>query len=81
MAHTERLRPNGVPFFMLQVYEREGIPVAELYERDWKSVIYVCKKAQMGYRMAKPRKSSGFVHVQQGCKVLNWVCERGTICQ
>ena len=66
---------------MLQVYEREGISVAESYEGVGKSVISVCKKAQMGYRMAKPTKSSGFVHVQQGCKVLNWVCERGTICQ
>ena len=60
MAHTGRLRPKGVPFFKLRVYEREGISVAESYERVGKSVISVCKKAQNGYHMAKSRK-----HAQQ----------------
>ena len=37
MAHTGRLRPKGVLFFRLQIYERVGISLAELYERVRKS--------------------------------------------
>ena len=33
MASTGRLRPKGVFFFRLQVYERVGISLDEVYER------------------------------------------------
>ena len=33
MAYTGRLRPKGVSFFRLQVYERVGISLDEVYER------------------------------------------------
>ena len=34
MAYTGRLRPKGVPFFRLQVHERVGISVVEVYGRE-----------------------------------------------
>ncbi|CAH3182654.1 unnamed protein product [Porites lobata] len=52
VAYTGRLRPKGVPFFRLQVYERAGISLVKIYMES-----------------------------QKRCKVLNKVCERGTICQ
>ena len=49
MAYTERLRPKGLPsFFRLQVYERVGISLLEVYKKAGKSVIWVCIKAQKG---------------------------------
>ena len=39
MAYTGRLRPKGVPFSMLQVYERVRILRVEVYKRVGKSVI------------------------------------------
>ena len=39
MAYTGMLRPKGVPFFKLQVYERVGISLVKVYERVGKSVI------------------------------------------
>jgi len=41
MAFRGKLRPKGVPFFRLQVYERVGILLVEVYERAEKSVISV----------------------------------------
>ena len=47
MAYTGRLRRSkGVPFFRLQVFERVGILLYKVYERERKSVIWVCEKAQ-----------------------------------
>ena len=43
MAYTGRLRPKGVPFSRLQVYERVGILFVKVYERVGKSVIWVCE--------------------------------------
>ena len=48
MAYTGRLPLKGVPFFRLQVYDREGILLVEVYERVGKSVISVCESAQKG---------------------------------
>ena len=48
MAYTGRLRPKGVPFFGLQVYERVGISQVELYRRVEGTVIWVCERAQKG---------------------------------
>ena len=42
-AYTERLRPKGVLFFRLQVYERAGFSLVEVHESVGKSVIFVCK--------------------------------------
>ena len=53
-----RLRPKKVPFSGLQVYERVGISLVEVFEREEKSVISVCKKTQTDA-------------LQKGCKVLN----------
>ena len=44
------LRPKGV-FLRLQVYERVGISLAEVYKRVRKSVIWDCERAQKGYQM------------------------------
>ena len=41
-AYTGRLRLKGGTFFRLQVYERVGILLAEVYERVGESVIWVC---------------------------------------
>ena len=46
MACTGRLLPGRGTFFMLQVYEREGISLVEVYKREGRSVIWVCKRAQ-----------------------------------
>ena len=35
-------------FLRLQVYERGGISLVEEYERERKSVIWVCERAQKG---------------------------------
>ena len=40
--------PERGIFFRLQVYEREGILLVELYRRVGKSVIWVCERAQKG---------------------------------
>ena len=37
MAYTGRPRPKGVPFFRLQVYERVGISLLDVYKRVGKS--------------------------------------------
>ena len=46
MAYTGRLRPGGDTFFRLQVYERAGISLVEVYKRVGKSVILVREGAQ-----------------------------------
>ena len=51
MAYTERLRPKRVSFFRLQVYERVGISLVELYKRVDKSTIWVCTRAHKGLKM------------------------------
>ena len=48
IAYTGRLRLKGVPFFRLQVYDREGVSLVEVYERVGKSGISVCESAQTG---------------------------------
>ena len=48
MAYTGRLHPKGVSFFMIQVYERVGISLVELYRRVESTVIWVCERAQKG---------------------------------
>ena len=40
--------PESGTFFRLQVYERAGISLAEVFKRVGKSVIWVCKRAQKG---------------------------------
>ena len=45
MAYTGRLRPKGVFFFGLQVYERVGISLVEVYKRVEKSFIWLCERA------------------------------------
>ena len=66
MAYTGRLPLKGVPFFRLQVYDRVGILLVEVYESVGLSVISVRKKAQKGLQIyskavKKSRKRSGFV--------------------
>ena len=39
LHREERLRPKGVPFIRLQVYERVGISLVEVYKRVGKSII------------------------------------------
>jgi len=46
-------------FFKLQVYERAGIALAEVYERVGKSVISVSKMPQMGNRCILWLRKSG----------------------
>ena len=48
MAYTGRLALKGVPFFRLQVYEKEGVLLVEVYERVGKFGISVCESAQKG---------------------------------
>ena len=36
--------PEMGSFFRLQVYEKIGISLVEVYERRWKSVIWICQK-------------------------------------
>ena len=40
--------PEWGTFFRLQVYERVGIPLVDVYDRVGKSVIWVCKRTQKG---------------------------------
>ena len=40
--------PERGIFFRLQVSERVGISLVEVYQRAAKSVIWVCKRAQTG---------------------------------
>ena len=47
MAPHRLASPEKGTFFRLQVYESVGISLLELYERAGKSVISVCKKAQL----------------------------------
>ena len=74
------LNPGGTPydglygeappergiFFRLQVYERVGILLVEVYKRVEKTVIWVCERAQKGladefYGFIKSRKRYIFV--------------------
>ena len=48
LAFKGRHCSKGVPFFRLQVYEREGISLVEVYKRVGKSVIWACERAQKG---------------------------------
>ena len=48
MACTGRFLPGRGTFFRLQVCERVGISLVEVYKREGKSVIWVCKRAQKG---------------------------------
>ena len=45
-SYTGKLRPKGIPFFRLLVYERLGILFVEVFKRAGKSVIWVCEMAQ-----------------------------------
>ena len=40
--------PERVIFFRLQVYERGGILLVEVYKRVGKSIIWVCERTQKG---------------------------------
>ena len=51
MACMGRLRPKGVPFFMLQVYEKEWTSPTEVHERVWETVIWICGRAQRAEQM------------------------------
>ena len=60
MAYTGRLRPKGVSF-----YERVGILLVKVYEREEEFLISVRKKSQKGLQMhfmpvKKSRKCSCF---------------------
>ena len=46
MAYTGGIRPKGHLFGGLQMYERVGISLVEVYEMAGKSVISVCRKAK-----------------------------------
>jgi len=50
MACTGRLRLKGGTFFRLQVCERIGILLVEVYERGGESVIWVCERAKRANR-------------------------------
>ena len=75
----------------LQVYERVGILLVEVYWREEKSVIWVCERAQMANRwilwLYKVENTFYFCDwilfkrpciysSKKGCKVLNKVCEK-----
>ena len=53
-------------FFRLQIYERVGVLLLEVYESIGKSVVSVCKTSQMASEqmhfiaVKKSRKPSGF---------------------
>ena len=56
--------PERVTFFSLQVYERVGILLVEVYEMVGKSAIWACERAQRVngfYGFIKSRKRSIFV--------------------
>ena len=85
--------PERGTFFRLQVYERVGVSLAELYERVGKFVIFSLKKPIKANKcilwLWKSRKRSSFVVCSRfkeralfysslkGYKVLNQVYERG----
>ena len=48
MALYGEAPPERGIFFRLQVYERVGILLVEVYKRGGKSVIWVCERAQKG---------------------------------
>ena len=64
MAYTGRLRPKGVLFLWLQVYQRVGILLVEVYERVAKSVIWVCKRA-------RKEKQMNFIALKESSFVIN----------
>ena len=62
MAYTGRRRPKGY-LFKLQVYERVGILLVEVFKRVGKFVTWVCERTQSGlrdtfYGFIKSRKRS-----------------------
>ena len=57
MSYTGEAPPERGIFFRLQVYERVGILLVEVFTREGKSVIMICKKAQKGKQM---NQSYGF---------------------
>ena len=66
MSYTGRLRPKGIPFFRLQVYERVGISLVVVCKRIRKSVISSVKRPKRANRcilwLGKSReKYSGLV--------------------
>ena len=83
--------PERGTFFRLQVHERVEILLVEVYNRVGKSVIWVFLRVQKGWQMnLMAFKSRGTFYFcdwsmiyssWKECKVLNKVCERGTICQ
>ena len=44
----EEAPPERGIFFRLQVYDKVGISLVEVYKRVGKSVIWVCERAQKG---------------------------------
>ena len=48
MAYTRDILFERDTFFRLQVYEKVGTFLVEVYDRGEKSVISACKKAQKG---------------------------------
>ena len=78
--------PERGAFVRLQVYERVEISLVEVYEREGKSVIWVCKKDQKGpteafYGFERDEKTSwicdiyqrlGYIYISlKQCVVLN----------
>ena len=53
MSYTAEAPPERGIFFRLQVYERVGISLVEVFARVGKSVIMFCKKAQKGKQMSQ----------------------------
>lgn len=47
IAYTGKVRLKGVPFFRLQVYEREGISLVEVCHKVEKSVISASKMGKI----------------------------------
>ena len=88
--YREALPERGT-FFRLQVHERVEILLVEVYNRVGESVIWVFLRVQKGWQMnLMGFKSRGTFYFcdwsmiyssWKECKVLNKVCERGTICQ
>ena len=44
MAYTGGAPPKRGTFFRLQVFERVGVLLVEVYEREGKSVIWICER-------------------------------------
>ena len=65
MAYTGRLLFERGIFFRLQLCERVGISLVEVYKRVGKSVVWVCKRVQgladEFHGFIKSRKRSIFV--------------------